>query len=469
MKPFRFGIIGDYQSGKSLFINCLLQRSIATVGEGIPTTHTIVNYRYGENEYVEYIDEKRKHHRISIDELRKLDTATSIGVIDIYLTIDLLKNCTLTDMPGFGANAEDNEIAQKVLPDIDLAILIVWSDKALGETSDLFRRLKSLKAHRIPYYFVLNCTKIERWRCDDEGNMAIAQKDFNMLSFYPPSRYPLEPNGINVLNLMWYWYSICNVEDELVNRKKYKSAFEDYGINQSLKKQLAEVSQFASINKLFSMEYRDFLELKRSFREDIKSLKNELCPIGTIQTFAFNTVPEGWLVCDGGLLSINLFPELYSVIGTLFGGNGESNFALPDLRGRFVRGWNADGENDPERIFGSTQEDTMQEHQHHFDSTALTISEGGNHNHPLWCQEHNTLYGVSGLFASSYKAKRMFPHTNYALENTDLGTYAGVHNHDLTMSKNPILNPQSMTSEKIRVSSENRPKNIALLFCIRCK
>lgn len=201
MKPFRFGIIGEYQSGKSLLTNCLLRRSIATVGGGNATTHTIVNYKYGENEYVEYIDGKYKHHRISINELAKLDTATNIEVIDVYLTIDFLKSYTLTDMPGFGANAEDNEAAIKVLPDIDFAILIAGSDKIFGGTSDSFRNLRALKAHRIPYYFVLNCTKVDRWRCDDEGNMAIAQNDFNMLSFYPPSRYPLEADGINIVRV----------------------------------------------------------------------------------------------------------------------------------------------------------------------------------------------------------------------------------------------------------------------------
>lgn len=47
-RPFRFGLIGEYQSGKSLLTNCLLQRSIATVGKGTATTHTVVNYQYGE-------------------------------------------------------------------------------------------------------------------------------------------------------------------------------------------------------------------------------------------------------------------------------------------------------------------------------------------------------------------------------------------------------------------------------------
>lgn len=469
MKPFRFGIIGEYQSGKSLLINCLLQRSIATVGGGNATTHTIVNYQYGEKEFVEYVDDTHKRHHISINELKELDTSSNIEVIDIYLTIDFLKYYTLTDVPGFGANAKDNEIARKVLPDIDFAILIAWSDKCFGETSSSFKNLKALKAHRIPYYFVLNCTKIDRWRCDDEGNMAIAQTDFNMLSFYPPSRYPLASNGINIVNLMWYWYSISNLDDELISRKKYQNAFDDYGINPLLKKQLGEVSNFELINKLFDMEHRDFLELKRSFREEIKSLKNELCPIGTIQAFAFDIIPDGWLICDGGLLSINLFPELYSVIGTVFGGNGENNFALPDLRGRFIRGWNADGGNDPERTFGSTQEDTMQEHNHYFDPTVLSISNGGRHYHPLWCHEYDTVFDISGL-ASSDKAKRMcYPKNTCESGATDLGPYAGEHSHDLTMAMNPVRNPQSINTEKIRVSSENRPKNIALLFCIKCK
>ena len=466
MKPFRFGLIGEYQSGKSLFTNCLLQRSIATVGGGNATTHTIVNYRYGENEHIEYVDNKHKHHSIPISELEKLDTASNVKEIDIYLTIDFLKSYILTDMPGFGANAEDNELARKVLPDIDFAILIAWSDKSFGEASDSFRNLKALKAHRIPYYFVFNCTNIDRWRCDNEGNMTIAQKDLSMLSFYPPSNYPLEANGINIVNLMWYWYSICNSDDELTNRKKYKNAFESYGITPSLKKHLRDVSKFELINRLFDMEHRDFLELKRSFREEIKSLKNELCPIGTIQVFAFNTIPDGWLICDGGILSINLFPELYSVIGTVFGGDGKNNFAIPDLRGRFIRGWNAE---DPDRAFGSPQEDAMQEHQHLFDSSALSISKGGNHYHPLWCHEYDTVYDVSGL-ASSDKGKRMcYPKNKSESGMTDLGPYAGEHNHDITMSKNPVLNPQSVNSEEIRVSSETRPKNIALLFCIKCK
>lgn len=56
--------------------------------------------------------------------------------------------------------------------------------------------------------------------------------------------------------------------------------------------------------------------------------------IGTILPFAFPRVPVGWAACDGSLLSINGNEALYSLIGTTYGGDGSSTFALPDLRGR---------------------------------------------------------------------------------------------------------------------------------------
>lgn len=62
-----------------------------------------------------------------------------------------------------------------------------------------------------------------------------------------------------------------------------------------------------------------------------------------------------------------------------------------------------------------------------------------------------------------------YPKNKSELGSTDLGPYAGEHDHDLTMVRNPVLNPQSVNSEKIRVSPETRPKNIALSFCIKYK
>ncbi|WP_426335718.1 phage tail protein [Pseudoduganella sp. R-31] len=56
--------------------------------------------------------------------------------------------------------------------------------------------------------------------------------------------------------------------------------------------------------------------------------------IGEIRLFAGNFPPLGWAFCDGSLLSIAQNTALFALIGTTYGGNGQTTFALPDLRGR---------------------------------------------------------------------------------------------------------------------------------------
>lgn len=60
--------------------------------------------------------------------------------------------------------------------------------------------------------------------------------------------------------------------------------------------------------------------------------------IGQIKSFGFNFAPPDWLPCEGQLLPIAQYSALYSLLGTTFGGNGTTNFGLPDLRGRTVVG-----------------------------------------------------------------------------------------------------------------------------------
>lgn len=56
--------------------------------------------------------------------------------------------------------------------------------------------------------------------------------------------------------------------------------------------------------------------------------------IGIIKLFAGNFAPHGWLICDGRLLNITQNAALFSIIGTTYGGDGRTTFALPDLRSR---------------------------------------------------------------------------------------------------------------------------------------
>ena len=56
--------------------------------------------------------------------------------------------------------------------------------------------------------------------------------------------------------------------------------------------------------------------------------------IGSIKLFAGNYEPDGWFFCSGQMLPIQQYAALYSILGTTYGGDGQANFALPDLRGR---------------------------------------------------------------------------------------------------------------------------------------
>lgn len=60
--------------------------------------------------------------------------------------------------------------------------------------------------------------------------------------------------------------------------------------------------------------------------------------IGMIALFGFGFPPRGWAVCDGSLLSIAQNTALFSLLGTTYGGNGQTTFALPDLRSRVPLG-----------------------------------------------------------------------------------------------------------------------------------
>src|SRR5689334_18622124 len=56
--------------------------------------------------------------------------------------------------------------------------------------------------------------------------------------------------------------------------------------------------------------------------------------MGEIKIFPLNYAPRSWAMCNGQLLPINQNQALFSLLGTTYGGNGQTNFALPDLRGK---------------------------------------------------------------------------------------------------------------------------------------
>ena len=60
--------------------------------------------------------------------------------------------------------------------------------------------------------------------------------------------------------------------------------------------------------------------------------------LGEIRLFGFNFAPTGWAMCQGQILSIQQYPALFSLLFTMHGGDGQTTFKLPDLRGRAPMG-----------------------------------------------------------------------------------------------------------------------------------
>lgn len=154
---------------------------------------------------------------------------------------------------------------------------------------------------------------------------------------------------------------------------------------------------------------------------------------GAVQAFARNTAPTGWLKCNGAAVSRATYSALFSAIGTTFGaGDGSTTFNLPDMRGEFARGWDDGRGVDAGRVFGSSQSHSLQAHTH---------------------------YLPTGTSATDAPAPNI----------TDA-------NWNTTNTPNAAL-PNGMLAETLIVSgsgggtgsysAETRPRNIALLYCIK--
>ncbi len=98
--------------------------------------------------------------------------------------------------------------------------------------------------------------------------------------------------------------------------------------------------------------------------------------LGEIKMVGFNFAPRGWAFCDGQILPINQYQALFSLIGTAYGGDGRTTFALPDLRGRFPI-HDGDGFGEPGLTRRRLGERGGEE------AHKLTINEMPNHTHQM--------------------------------------------------------------------------------------
>ncbi len=212
-------------------------------------------------------------------------------------------------------------------------------------------------------------------------------------------------------------------------------------------------------------------ELKEYIKREIASVTH--IPIGAIFAFPSEKIPEGFLPCEGQELSRIQYPELFTLIGTAFGGTAKT-FCLPDLQGQFIRGLDRAGNTDIKedgktRQIGEYQDDAIQGHKHVSGET----NKGGSHKHNI-CFMDNPLYYGTNTFSNNEEVRIYEPwdYSDYDEDddeddyNSSLIETDEVKGHTHKFSVGGVSND---SYGKIRVASETRPKNISLIYCIKVK
>lgn len=132
----------------------------------------------------------------------------------------------------------------------------------------------------------------------------------------------------------------------------------------------------------------------------VKSYSQQDGFIGEVKLFAGNFAPRGWALCEGQLLAINSNTALFSIIGTMYGGDGRTTFALPDLRGRVAVGPGSGPGLSSYRIGEKKGSETTTLTTNHLPShshSANGVSTIGNSNEPA-----GKLPAQTGLFDNEY-------------------------------------------------------------------
>ena len=192
---------------------------------------------------------------------------------------------------------------------------------------------------------------------------------------------------------------------------------------------------------------------------------------GSVQWFAMQTAPSGFLTAYGSAISRSAYLNLFSAIGTTYGvGDGSTTFNIPDLRGAFIRGWDNGKGLDPSRVFGSLQNSALGLHNH-----SASVSDPGHahsvydpgHAHGVYDPGHDHYsYGVPGTGQGAGGGVNSVQQSAGAQPTTYAGTGIGIYGAGTNVS---IYNNNTGITVSVGSagSSETRPINISLLPCIK--
>lgn len=193
-----------------------------------------------------------------------------------------------------------------------------------------------------------------------------------------------------------------------------------------------------------------------------------LAPPGMVSFFARPSLPSGWLEANGAAISRSTYAALFAAIGVTYGaGNGSSTFTLPDLRGMFLRAYDAGRGVDPGRPFASSQSSANLSHGHagatdsagshaHGGSTDVA----GDHNH----QEGSTAVG-NAFGGGTFNGNQAYNNGAFAAWRNPLTSTDGGHAHNIG------TDTQGAHAHNVSVNAsggaESRPINMALYAFIK--
>jgi phage-related tail fiber protein len=162
--------------------------------------------------------------------------------------------------------------------------------------------------------------------------------------------------------------------------------------------------------------------------------------VGQVCFFAMSTAPTGFLKCNGATISRTTYADLFAVIGTTYGsGDGSTTFALPDLRGEFLRSLDDGRGVDSGRAIGTTQTQKTEDHQH-----LIPIG---------WDSDGANVYTGTVGGGPSYGSEVISFAFTRLTNPGGVGTGAGRFGYS-----------RATLDGK---SGETRPRNVALLACIK--
>lgn len=200
----------------------------------------------------------------------------------------------------------------------------------------------------------------------------------------------------------------------------------------------------------------------RMIKECLKNAESAFTPTGTVVAFAGAAAPTGWLLCDGGLALKADYPDLFAVIGTIYGPGDTTHFQKPDLRGAFVRGLGAPGTADAGRVLGSLQQSTNLSHTHTDAGHTHTVSDP-THTHAISDPGHDhTLIGNNDGATGGTGVKWAT-----AGENRDGGMVAGFTGVSIVPNYSGVSIVAGYASIQASGGSESRPVNVAMNYIIK--